>query len=199
MCRRCPHRHCPQPLQPLPYLAVWTGDHARQERTGEEELRQPDQFRSGPRLHHPVELRHRRDVDTPCSQCQGRCQRSPRTEREGDGEGRPQLRADLPATGAVLGQPARHERPRVCGCLRDDALRPGPLHREGSDEMGVARRHHPEHPALMGKELHALHQFLPRLCADVRQVPNGSVHPRHCRVHHPLVGDDGTEEGGGRT
>ena len=55
---RCGHRHQSQYFQPLPHMAVWAGEYAREERTREKELGQPDQQRTGPRLYHPVELWH---------------------------------------------------------------------------------------------------------------------------------------------
>ena len=42
------------------------------------------------------------------------------------------------------------ERTCICRCLRLHALYPGPVYREGSDEVGDACCHHPEHSARLG-------------------------------------------------
>ena len=183
-----------KPQQPVPHMAVCQGVDARQERTREKELCQPDFERTRPRLHNTMELRHRRDMDPARAQHQGRSVGTIGTKRESHGESRPAVLRDLPAAGTVLGQSAGYKRSRLCGSLRADALHFGSVHRERPHEVGTVRRHSTLDTALMGTQLHVVHRPLPRLCAHVCQVPHGGIHPRHSRIHHPAACDDGAEE-----
>ena len=186
-----------QPLQPLPYVAVHAGVDARQERAGEEELCQPDFERPRPRLHHAVELRHRRDLDAARAQHQGRRFGAAGAEREGYGESQPRVLPDISADGSVLGRPAGHKRSGVRRSVRDDALRAGSVHSERPDEVGAARCDGALRTALVGQKLHVVHRPFPRLCAYVRQVPHRGVDTCHRRVHHSAAGYAGAEEGVG--
>ena len=47
---------------------------------------------------------------------------------------------------------------------------------------------------IVGTQLHAIHQLLPRLCSYVCQVPYCGINTRYSRVHHTFVGDDGIKE-----
>ncbi len=78
-----------KPQQPVPHMAVCQGVDARQERTREKELCQPDFKRTRPRLHHAMELRHRRDMDAARAQHQGRSVGAFGKQRESHGKGRP--------------------------------------------------------------------------------------------------------------
>ena len=49
------------------------------------------------------------------------------------------------------------------------------VYREGTDKMGIAGCYHPFDYALMGQELHGIDGLLPRLRADVCQVPYGGL------------------------
>ena len=106
-------------------------------------------------------------MDVARTQCQGWRVGSTGCQCQGDGESRPQLYADLSADGPVLGRPARHERPCLCGCLCADAICFGALHCERTDEMGVAGCHGAEHSAVVGAQLYAVHRLLLGLCAHV--------------------------------
>ena len=89
--------------------------------------------------------------------------------------------------------PAWHERTGVCGGIRDDAIHIQPVHRERSDEVGIALCYDSFCPALVGKEFHADDRLLPRPRADVCQVPHRGVDTCHCRIHHPAPCSDGIE------
>ena len=178
-------------------MAVHAGVDARQERAGEEERCQPDFERLGPRLYHAVELRCRRDLDPARAQHQGRRFGAVGAEREGDGEGEPRVLSDISAVGPVLGQPAGHKRSGVRRSVRYAALRAGSVHSEGPDEVGTARCDGALRTALVGQKLHVVHRPLPRLCADVREVPHRGVDTRHRRIHHSAACYAGSEEGVG--
>ena len=187
-----------QSFQPVSHLGVHPGVDARQERACEGGLRQPDRERARPRLHHAVELRHRRDMDPARAQHQGRRVSSAVDEPDGYGEGRPAVHADIPAARAVLGRAAGHERTSVCGCFRADALHSGTLHSEGWHQVGVACGDGSVNTAVVGTQFHVVHRPVPRLCADVLQVQDGGFHTRHSRVHHPAACHAGTQEDCGR-
>ena len=107
---------------------VQTGDAAK-----------ANQQRTGPRLHHQLELWHRRNLDAPRSQLQRRfLLRPPQPERNRHGKGQPDVRESVQLIPAVLRQPALDRRPRLCGCIRPVPLRAGLLHRKRTAEMGVA-------------------------------------------------------------
>ena len=138
--RRRPYRRGRQPLQPLPHLHVQQGNHARQERArADRQCRKANQQRTGPRLHHQLELRHRRNLDTPRPQLQRRLfRRPPQPERNRHGKGQSDVRQPLQLVPAVLRQPALDGRPRLCGRIRPVPLRAGLLHRQRPPEVGVA-------------------------------------------------------------
>ena len=77
--------HPGEPVEPLPHLAVQPGVDAQQERAGEEEHGQPDQQRTGARLHHAVVVWHRRDLDAPGAQHEGGGLAAVGHEQDGDG------------------------------------------------------------------------------------------------------------------
>ena len=187
----CRTGRCHQPFQPLPHLAVHPGVDARKERAGEEELCQPDKQRSRPRLHHSVELWHRRDMDPARTQHQGRSVNAACHERKGYAESRPAVLSDLPATGTVLGQPARHKRSGICWSLCADAVRTGSVHRQRTDEVGAVHCYLSVDTAVVGPQLHVVYRPFPRLCAYVCQVPNGGFDTRDSRIHHSVAGNVG--------
>ena len=80
------------------------GNHARQERArADRQCRQANQQRTGPRLHHQLELRHRRNLDTPRPQLQRRLfRRPPQPERNRHGKGQSDVRQPLQLVPAVL-------------------------------------------------------------------------------------------------
>ena len=70
--------------------------------------------------------------------------------KDGDGQGRSQLREYLPADRTVLGRTAWHFWSCVCRCVCDDALHPRSLHCEGACEVGIIGCYHLVDPPLMG-------------------------------------------------
>ena len=162
MRRRRADRHLPQPEQPLPYVGIQQGVDARQERARKEAHRQPDGERARPRLHTPMELRHRRDVDPARAQHEGRSQRAARRKRDGHEARRQPVSADLPADRPVLGRAAGHARARLRRRIRADAVRARPVHSERAYEVGALGGHGAVGIAVVGQELHALHQLLHR-------------------------------------
>ena len=182
-----------QPEQPVPHLAIRPGKYARQERTGQEECCQPDQQRSGPRLHHAMELRHRRDMDTAHPQCQRRSLCVAGCQRDSNGKSQSGVHTGLPTARTILGRPARHQRPSICRRVCHDAFHPRTVHRERADEVGIAGSHHPLHIAVVGAQLHAVHRLLLGLYPPLCQVPYRGLDIGHCRIYHPAAGHDGPQ------
>ncbi len=128
-------------------------------------------------------------MDLACAQHQRRCKSSACRQRNRYEACQAGLRSRLSCLYTVLGRAARNERTGVCRSLRSHALLAWLLRRERSHEMVSHRSNCAEHPIVMGQELHGLHRLLPRLRADVRQVPHRRQHPRHCRIHDTLACD----------
>ena len=194
--------YCHQRLESVSYLAVSEGIDAWQEWTGEEEYSQPNRQWIGARLYHPMELRHRWNVDVADSEYQGWCLCAVESECDGDEEGRLSGSGDAARlvrwSAAVLGHTADDEWSRLCGCFRADAVHLRTVYRERSDEVGVAGSHHPVDFVVVGQELHAAHRFLHRLFPDVFEIPNGGIHPGDCRVYNTVLGRADIEETIGR-
>ena len=132
-------------------MGIPEGVYAWKERTGESRYGQPDLERTGARLHNSVELRHRRNMDPPCSEHQGRIQYdTSKRMRSCTGEGQSYVYGDIPADGAVLGQSARHLGSCLCGSLCADALCIGTVYRQGQHQVGFACCYCAQHHALMG-------------------------------------------------
>ena len=166
---RSPYRCGSQSFQPLPHLYVQQRDHARQERTGRNRrCRQADQQRAGPRLHHQLELRHRRNMDTARPQFQRRLLlRPPQPKRNRHGESQPGVQQPVQLVPAVLRRPALDSRTCLCRLIRVVPFRSGLLHRERPSEMGIAGSNFLLDCSGMGQELHATDGFLHRLYPDV--------------------------------
>ena len=174
-----------QCFQSVSHMAVLAGIDARKERTGEEELGKPDRQRPRTRLHNPVELRHRRDVDTAYPQHKGRSIGAHEPKQHSAEERRPDVWLHLSADRTVLGRATGHERPRICRCLRHAAVRSGTVHRQRTDEVGAPCSDHSVDYALVGTQLHAPYRLLHRPYAHVCQVQDSGIDTRYSRVHHP--------------
>ena len=157
--RRCGcHRHChhSQPLKSIPHLRVQQGDHARQKRTGHD--REFREERALGRLHNPVVVRYRRDMDSACPKRQGRSicavvkQRNSHEKRA--------VLSVLQLLRDVLGRPARHGRSGIRGGFRAVPVRFGVVCGERPDEMGSFDCYGNLSTPFVGSQLHGTYTVL---------------------------------------